>query len=399
MSPGAAKKNLKFYSKEFIPFAVPSLGDDDIQAVTDCLRSGWLATGPKVQEFEQKLAEYVGAPFAVSVNSATSGLHLALLACGVGPGDEVLTTPFTFVATANVILHVGATPVFIDIEEGSYNIDVSQIEQAITPKTKAIMPVHFTGLPVDLDPLYDLAKKYSLRVIEDAAHAIGATYKNRQIGSFGDIQVFSFHPCKNMTTGEGGAITTSDEDVAKKLRTLRFFGIDRDAWNRYGKSGSQHIDVVLPGYKCNMSDIQASLGLSQLKKLGAMNARRKHLVNRYFEHLAGWEELIVPSFPNYEHENSWHIFAPRLHPEKAPLSRDDFMAEMKELNIGTGLHYPALHLYSYYRETYGYKPGDFPNVEATANSIVSLPLFSHMTEMQQDYVINAMREIFNKNAR
>ncbi|WP_052046104.1 DegT/DnrJ/EryC1/StrS family aminotransferase [Candidatus Paracaedibacter symbiosus] len=381
---------------EYLPFVRTSISEQTIADVVECLRSGWIATGPKVQLLEQSLQDYLKAPHAQLVTSATAGLHLALLALDVGPGDEVITTPMTFVATLNVIALCGAKPVLIDVEPGTYNIDVKQIEAKITSQTKVIMPVHFAGLPVDLDPLYALAKKYNLRVIEDAAHAIGSEYKGKKIGSFGDIQVFSFHPAKNMTTGEGGCITSHDNTFADKIGRMRFHGIDRDAWNRYSKGGSQHFDVVLPGYKCNMSDLQASIGLDQLAQLDAGNQKRQTLVNRYYEQFQGWEEIILPQKPAYEHFNSWHIFAPLINTAKCGLSRDEFMAKMKEHNIGTGLHYPAVHSFSYYQEAYGYKIGDFPAAEHIGNHVTSLPLFPSMTQQDQNRVITAMQYIFNK---
>lgn len=382
--------------QEFLPFVRPSISEQTIADVVECLRSGWIATGPKVQLLEKKLADYLGSPHAQLVTSATAGLHLVLLALGVGPGDEVITTPMTFVATLNVIALCGAKPVLVDVEPGTYNIDVAKIEAKITPKTKAIMPVHFAGLSVDLDSLYAIAKKHNLRVVEDAAHAIGSEYKGKKIGSFGDIQVFSFHPCKNLTTAEGGCIVSRDDELVNKINRMRFHGIDRDAWNRYSKGGSQHFDVILPGYKCNMSDLQATIGLDQLAQLDAGNKKRQELVERYYDQLHGWEEVILPTRPVYDHFNSWHIFAPLIHTKACGLSRDDFMAKMKEYNIGTGLHYPAAHTFSYYQQTYDYKIGDFPVAEHIGNHVVSLPLFPSMTIEDQNRVISAMKYIFNK---
>lgn len=383
-------------NEDFLPFTVPFIDQDVIDSALSCLTSGWIATGPRVQQFEQDLATYLNAPHAISVNSATSGLYLALISCGIGNGDEVITTPMTFVSTVNSIIHAGATPVFVDVEPGTYNIDITKIEAAITPRTKAIMPVHFSGLSVDLDPLYEIAQRHNLRVIEDAAHAIGSTYKNRKIGSFGDIQVFSFHPCKNMTTAEGGAITVRDEEAAKQMKIMRFHGIDKDAWNRYGKSGSQAINVVAPGHKFNMSDLQAAIGIPQLKKLDALNARRQVLVKRYDAAFEGWDEITRPQDATYDNYNSFHIYAILVNEDKALRDRDTLMAQLKDFNIGTGLHYPAIHLFPYYRATYGFKPGDFPRAETIGNSILSLPLFPHMTEAQQDRVIHALQTLFKK---
>lgn len=398
MSQEARLIDMNTFSDEqdFLPFVRPCISEQTITDVVECLRSGWIATGPKVQILEERLRDYLGSPHAQLVTSATAGLHLVLLALGVGPGDEVITTPMTFVATLNVIALCGAKPVLVDVEPGTYNMNVAQIESKITSRTKVIMPVHFAGLPVDLDPLYTLAKKYNLRVIEDAAHAIGSSYKGKKIGSFGDIQVFSFHPCKNMTTAEGGCISSRDDGLANKINRMRFHGVDRDAWNRYSKGGSQHFDVILPGYKCNMSDLQATIGLDQLAQLDAGNKKRQTLVEQYYDQLQGWDEVVLPEKPTYDYFNSWHIFAPLINTRVCGVRRDDFMSKMKECNIGTGLHYPAAHIFSYYQHTYGYKLGDYPMAEYIGNHVVSLPLFPSMTMEEHSRVIMAMKYIFNK---
>ena len=395
MSRVVANEKTVLMEQEFLPFTTPTIGEDVLNEVRACLTSGWIATGPRVQQFEQDVKAYTKASNAIAVNSATSGLHLALVACGVQPGDEVITTPLTFVSTVNVIEHAGGRPVFVDIEPGTYNIDAEKIRQAITPRTKVIMPVHFAGLPVDLDPIYELARAHGIRVIEDAAHAIGASYKGRSIGSFGDIQVFSFHPCKNMTTGEGGVLTVQDDAMAARMRTLRFHGIDRDSWNRYGKNGSQTFDVIEAGFKYNMSDLQAAIGIPQLKQLDVMNQSRLRLVKRYQEALAGWQQVSLPQSPDYEYFHPWHIFT-ILITDDSPLNRDGFMEALKQKNIGTGLHYPVIHLYTYYRNKYRYRPGDFPIAENVASRIVSLPLFAHMTEAQQNRVLDAMTKVLNQ---
>ncbi len=381
--------------EKFLPFSSPSIDEDEINAVIDCMRSGWLATGSRVQSFEQQISDYLGGDTnAIAVTSATSGLHLALVAAGVRGGDEVITTPFTFVATANAITHAGATPVFVDIDPGTFNIDVNKIESVITARTKAIMPVHFAGLPVNLDKIYDLAKKHNLRVIEDAAHAIGSEYSGSKIGSFGDIQVFSFHPCKNMTTAEGGIITVHDKDTAQSLKALRFHGIAKDAWYRYTKEGSQQINIVSPGYKCNMSDLQASIGIVQLKKLDTMNMMRQTLANRYLDAFSNWSELTLPKDADANNQHSWHIFTVLINDKI--ISRDQFIESMKQYNIGTAHHYPAIHLFKYYSDTYGYKKHSFVNAESISDTIVSLPLFPKMTFKQQDYVIQSMASILKR---
>ncbi len=382
---------------EFLPFSRPSLSEEAIAEVVSCLRSGWITTGPRVQRFEEALKAYHGnAPFALALSSATAGLHLALAALRLVPGDEVITSPMTFAATLNTIVIAGGRPVLVDVAPDSYNIDVAAIEGAITERTRAIVPVHFAGVPVDLDPLYALAERHGLRVIEDAAHAIGTEYKGRIIGSFGDTQVFSFHPNKNITTGEGGAVITRDAGLAADVALARFHGMDREAWNRFGKSGSLHYEIVAPGFKYNMMDMQAALGLHQLPALEGFIARRTALAERYLARLSDWPQWRLPRPPAYAHKPAWHLFAPLLEPEAAGMDRDTFMAGMKARNIGTGIHYRAAHLYPYYRDRYGYRLGDFPHAEAVSERIVSLPLFPAMTDADQDRVIDAMSDLFAK---
>lgn len=382
--------------EDFLPFSRPSISEEAIDEVVACIRSGWITTGPRVKRFEEDLKAYCGAPFALCLSSATAGLHLVLTALKLKPGDEVITTPMTFAATLNTIVLAGGTPVLVDVGPGTYTMDVGKVDKAVTKRTRAIMPVHFAGLPVDLDPLYDVAKKHGLRVIEDAAHAIGTEYAGRRIGGFGDIQVFSFHPNKNMTTGEGGCVVTRDEDLAAEVALLRFHGMDREAWNRFGKSGSQHYEIIAPGYKYNMMDMQAALGIHQLKALDGFIDRRTGLAKRYRAALQGWPQLSLPGAPAYEHRHAWHLYTPLVDPA-AGMDRDAFMAALKVRNIGTGLHYRAVHLYPYYRATFGFKPGDFPNAERISDRIVSLPLFPSMTDADQDRVIAAMRDVFRKS--
>lgn len=379
---------------EFLPFSRPTLSEEAIAEVVSCLRSGWITTGPRVKRFEDDLKAYTASPFALALSSATAGLHLALAALRLEPGDEVITSPMTFAATLNTIVIAGGRPVLVDVEAGTYNIDVERIEQAITARTRAIVPVHFAGVPVDLDPLYALADKHGLRVIEDAAHAIGTEYKGRRIGSFGDTQVFSFHPNKNITTGEGGAVITRDERLAADIGLTRFHGMDREAWNRFGKQGSAHYEIIAPGFKYNMMDIQAALGIHQLPELTGFIERRTELAQRYLDRLADWPQWELPGAPPYAHLPAWHLFAPLINPDAAQMDRDRFIAEMKARNIGTAVHYRAAHLYPYYRDRYGYRLGDFPRAETISDRIVSLPLFPTMTDSDQDRVITAMADVF-----
>ena len=380
----------------FLPFSRPQISRDAIDEVVACLESGWITTGPRTRKFEEALQAYLDAPQVLALSSATAGLHLALLALGLEQGDEVITTPMTFAATLNTIVLAGATPVLVDVEPHSYNIDVAQIEGVITQRTRAIVPVHFAGLPVDLDPLYALAEKHGLRVIEDAAHAIGAEYKGRRIGGFGDTQVFSFHPNKNITTGEGGAVATRDADLASQIALLRFHGMDREAWDRFGKKGNQHYEIVLPGFKYNMMDIQAALGLHQLPMLDGFISRRTELASRYLELLCDWPQWTLPAAAPYAHRHAWHLFAPLIDPDQAGMDRDAFMSEMKANNIGTGLHYRAAHLYPYYRDRFGFHAGQFPNAELISDRIVSLPLFPGMSDDDQDRVVDAMAGLFGR---
>jgi dTDP-4-amino-4,6-dideoxygalactose transaminase len=380
----------------FLPFAKPTISEEAIAEVVATLRSGWITTGPKVQKFEAMLSEYHGGRRALCVSSATAGLQIALLALNLQEGDEVITTPLTFVATLNTIVLAGAKPVLVDIDPETLNINAGAIEAAITPKTRVIMPVHYAGLPCDMDVIYALAKKYNLRVVEDCAHAIGAEYKGKKLGSFGDIQVMSFHPNKNMTTGEGGAIITDDAGVIHTLERLRFHGIDRDAFNRFGKTGSQQYDVTMAGFKYNMMDIQAALGIHQLPELDGFTEKRTALAKRYIEILGGWSELSLPKSPNYEHKHAWHLLTPLINKNAANLDRDGLISAMKAENIGLGLHYQSTHTFSYYAKNYGWQPSDFPNALSVGERIFSLPLFPTMTIAEQDRVIKSLEKVLGK---
>ena len=379
----------------FLPFSKPTIDQKAIDEVVDCLKSGWITTGPRVAQFTDDLKAYFDAPYVLPLASATAGLQLALMGMELQPGDEVITTPLTFAATLNTIVLAGGKPVLVDVEPGTRNMDMNLVEHAITKKTRVILPVHFAGLPVDLDPLYALAEKHNLRVLEDAAHSIGTEYKGKRLGSFGDTQVFSFHPNKNMTTGEGGCVVTRDEKLADIVAKLRFHGIDRNSFNRFSKSGSQDYEIVMPGFKYNMMDIQAALGIHQLPALDGFIEKRTVLAHRYQEALSDWPQWSLPTTPHFAHKHAWHLYVPLLNEEVAGMNRDEFMQKMKDLNIGTGLHYRAAHLYPYYREAFGFKEGDFPHAEDAGNRIVSLPLFPLMTEQDHDRVLDVMYQIFH----
>ncbi len=378
--------------EKFLPLSRPTISKETVDEVMKVLESGWLATGPLTQRFESELSKYFGERKIACFTSATAGLHASLIAIGIKPGDEVITTPLTFVATANVIAMLGARPVFVDIEKDTFNIDVKKIEAACTEKTKAIMPVHYAGLPVDLDPLYEIVKRKNLRVIEDSAHAVGTSYKGRRIGTFGDIQVFSFHPIKNMTSGEGGCVVLDSESEMKTLGLQRFHGIDRSIWDRFSKNGSTYYDVVFPGFKSNMSDIQAAIGLHQLNEVEMMNERRRHLANRYRDAFADMgDKLTMQGIPQYDFVHSGHLFPICLIDSE---KRDDFMSFLKENSVGTTPYYTPLHLFSYYQKEFGYKKGDFPEAEYVGERIVCLPLYYSLQESEQDYIIDMVKKFF-----
>ena len=377
----------------FLPFSRPSIGEAEIAELVESLQSGWITTGPKVEKFSAMFAEYVGGKHAAALSSATAGLHLALLAHGVGPGDEVITTPLTFAATVNMIALVGATPVLADIDRRTLQVRVAEIEKKITKRTKAIIVVHYVGDAADLDPIMELARRHKLVVIEDAAHAAGTEYKGKRIGSFDTTSIFSFHPNKNITTGEGGMIITPSEEIFERVCLLRFHGMDRNAWKRFAKAGSPRYDIAMPGYKYNMMDIQAALGLHQLPRLDAFIDARTRLAMRYQEAFSGLDALILPTHTPYATRHSWHLYTPLVNLEALTIDRDRFMQELKERNIGVGLHYTAVHEFSYYRDHYGWKPASFPEAHFVSERIMSLPLFPMLTDRDQDDAIAAVRDV------
>lgn len=382
--------------EDFLPFAKPSVSEEAILDVADSIRSGWLAMGPKTIRFEENFAKYTGASYALSVNSATAGLHCALMALGIGPGDEVITTPMTFAATANAILFTGAKPVFADIDRRTLGIVPENIARAVTKATKAVIPVHFAGMPCDMDQIEAIAAAHGLAVVEDAAHALGASYKGRRIGAdrgARHLSVFSFHPTKNITTGEGGMICTEDQELAEKIMVLRQNGMSKGAWNRYAAKGSANYDIFFPGLKYTMMDIQAAIGNSQLAELESFNRRRAEIAAFYLRELAGVRGLILPQRAPWEHEHSWHIFTPFVDIDRLGFTRDEFMARMKERSIGTALHYQALHLFTCYHEVTGKGRGDLPEAEYVSDRIVSLPLFPAMTDGDARDAVAAIKEV------
>lgn len=364
---------------------------DAIEAVTRTLESAWIGTGPRVHELEAAFARYTEARHAIATASCTAALHLAMVSAGVGAGDEVITTPMTFCATANAVLHTGATPVFADCQRDTMNIDPAAVEAAITPRTKAILAVHFAGRPVDLDALSSIAKKHKLLLIEDAAHAIEAVYHGRKIGSVADVTCFSFYVTKNMTTGEGGMVTTNDAELARRVQTYALHGLSADAWSRFSDKGYKHYDVVFPGFKYNMTDLAASLGLTQLPKLGSWLDRRQAIWKLYDEAFASLP-VDLPAKPEPGTVHARHLYTLILRDE-APLRRDELMARMHALGIGTGVHYRALHTHAYYKERFGYREAQYPNAAYIGARTVSLPLSPKLTDSEAARVVDAVRTL------
>lgn len=380
--------------RDFLPFALPDIGEDEINEVLDSLRSGWLTTGPKTKRFEEDFAAFTGDfTEAIAVNSATAGLHLALEAVGIGPGDEVITTPYTFTATAEVVRYLGADPIFVDIDPVTFNIDPARIESAITPRTRAIIPVHFAGLSCDMQAILAIARKHGLKVIEDAAHALPATCNGRLIGSLeSDATVYSFYATKTITTGEGGMIVTCDKALAKRCRTMRLHGISRDAFDRYTSTKpAWHYEVVAPGCKYNMTDVAASLGIHQLKKARTFQERRESMAKRYDEAFQNLPLNLPPHAPA-DDIHAWHLYVIRL-AENIPVSRDRFIELMAEKGVGCSVHFIPLHLHPYWRDRYNLKPEDFPNALHAYERAVSLPLYTKMTNDDLHRVVSAVREI------
>jgi dTDP-4-amino-4,6-dideoxygalactose transaminase len=378
---------------QFVPFALPDIGEEEIAEVVDSLTSGWLTTGPKTKRFEQQFAEFLGQDVeAIAVNSATSGLHLALEALGIGPGDEVITTTHTFTATAEVVRYLGANPVFIDVNLATLNIDTTLIEAAITPRTKAIVPVHFGGLACDMQPILEIAQKYNLKVVEDAAHAIPTTYQGKLIGNLdSDATVYSFYATKTVATGEGGMLVTRHPEVAKRCRIMRLHGINRDAFDRYTSTKpSWHYEVVAPGFKYNMTDVAASLGIHQLKKAWSLQQKRAAIASRYDAELADLP-LHLPAKPTDKDTHSWHLYVIRLD-DSAKVSRNDFIEQLAAKGIGCSVHYIPLHLHPYWRDTYNLRSEDFPHADYAYRYIVSLPIYTKMTESDIERTIQATRE-------
>jgi dTDP-4-amino-4,6-dideoxygalactose transaminase len=385
---------------DFLLFGRPSIGEEEIAEMVDTLRSGWIGFGPKCLRFEEEFAGYVQADYALSVNSATAALHLALLASHVGPGDEVITTPLTFVATANVITHVGAVPVFVDVDPATQTIDPDLVERAITPRTKAVMPVHMAGWPCEMDAIGALAARHGLTVIEDAAHAAETWYRGSKVGSISRFTAFSFYATKNLTTGEGGMLTTDDATVIDRLRVLRLHGLDKDAWKRYTPGEFMPYQALEPGYKYNMTDMQASLGLHQLARLESSLKVRERIWAMYDEAFAEVPGVRTrPPLETLGSRHARHLYAIELDLDALACDRARFMSALSAENIGTGVHFVPVHLHEYYRNTYGTRRGDHPHAERIGDRTLSLPLSAAMSEADARDVIAAVAKVARRYVR
>jgi dTDP-4-amino-4,6-dideoxygalactose transaminase len=382
---------------EFLAFAPPLIGEEEIAEVVDTLRSGWITTGPKTARFEQEFARYLGAPGALALNSCTAGLHTALQTIGVGEGDEVITSPLTFAATANVIEHVRARPVFVDVEPETLQMDPAGLESAVNSRTRAIIPVHFAGHPADLDAIGAVAVRHRLTVIEDSAHALPARYRGRLIGSGDNPVAFSFYATKNLTTGEGGMLT-GDPAFLERARVISLHGMSHDGWNRYAEGGQWFYEVKLPGFKYNMTDIQAALGLWQLKKLESHQQRRRAVVAAY---QAAFDENDAFELPveRADVEHAWHLYVLRLRPGVLAIGRDRFIEELTRRRIGSSVHFIPVHLHPFYRDTYGYVPEDFPVAFSNYQRMLSLPLHPGLSDTDVTDVIGAVVDIAREYRR
>jgi dTDP-4-amino-4,6-dideoxygalactose transaminase len=375
----------------YLPFAPPFLGEEEIAEVLDTLRSPWITTGPKTQRFEQEFAAYVGAPAALALNSCTAALHTALVSLGVGPGDEVITSTLTFAATVNVVEHVGARPVLVDVTPETLNLNPHAVAAAITPRTRAIIPVHYAGQPADLHPIRVLARAHNLWVVEDAAHALPADYRGQRIGAAGAVAAFSFYATKNITTAEGGMLT-GDPELIDRARVISLHGMNRDAWKRYTKGGSWRYEVLMPGFKYNMTDIQAALGLQQLRKLEQFHSRRIAVAAQYTEAFSHDDALEVPVWQQ-DVGHAWHLYVLRLRPEALRIGRDLFIDELVERNIGVSVHFIPVHLHPYYRDRYGFEPQQFPVALGAYERMLSLPLHPRLTDRDVTDVIEAVLDV------
>lgn len=382
-----------FIRDDFLVYGSPLIGDPEIDEVVAVLRSGWLGTGPRVAQFEEAFREYSGAKHALALNSCTAALHVAMLACGIGPGDEVITTPLTFAATANAIVHTGATPVFADCDRHTMNIDPTEVKKKITTRTKAILPVHFAGRPCDMDSLTKIALEGGILLVEDCAHAIETIYEGRHVGTFGAAGCFSFYVTKNVVTGEGGMLVTDSDELAAKAKVLSLHGMTRDAWKRFADTGYRHYAVVEAGFKYNMMDLQAALGIHQLARIEKTHARRNDIWSRYAEAFAGLPcRLPLPADPGTTH--ACHLYTLILDLDRLNISRDEVLESLRKRNIGVGVHYVALHTQPFYHRLLGHGPGSFPNAEYISDRTFSIPLSAKLSDEDVEDVIRAVLSVF-----
>lgn len=381
---------------EFLPFFKPQIGDAEISEVVETLKSGWLTTGPRTKRFEEEFADFVGAKYAIAVNSATAALHLGLDAVGVQAGDEVLVPTYTFAATAEVVLYFGATPVLVDCAPGEFNLDLEQLESLITRRTRAIIPVDIAGEAPDMDLLMEIAARHNLKVVEDAAHSIPAKYKGRWVGTLADLTAFSFYANKNITTGEGGMLTTDNEEYADRARIMSLHGISKDAWKRYSSTGSWYYEILQPGFKYNMTDIAAALGLHQLGRCFEMQQRREAIVEQYDAAFGTMPELEIPPRSPYS-QSAWHLYLLRLNLDALKIDRNDFLDQLKAANIGFSVHYIPLHMHPYYREKFDYRPDSFPVAALNYRRVITLPLYPAMSDQDVRDVIEGVQGIVDEN--
>jgi len=379
---------------QYLVFGSPSIGEEEISEVCQSMRSGWVGTGPKVKKFEEMFKKFKNCRYAIGVSSCTAALHLSLLVLEIKPGHEVITTPLTFASTAHSIVHVGARPVFADVKLETMNIDPVAVEKKINRKTKAIIPVHLSGRPCEMDALIELANRFHLHVIEDAAHAIESSYKGKPIGTMGDLGCFSFYVTKNITTVEGGMVVTDQDEFANRIKSLALHGLTEDAWQRYSDEGFKHYQVVCAGFKYNMTDIQAAIGIHQLEKIETKAQRRKEIWEIYNQSF-GELPLILPSPTPPDQRHAYHLYTPLLDLDRVRCTRDEFLQALHKENIGAGIHYIALHLHPFYRKTYGYHSGDFPNAEFISNRTFSLPLSAKLADQDVEDVIHSVKKILN----
>jgi perosamine synthetase len=381
-----------------VPFHRAMVGEEEVEAVANVIRSGWLTMGPRTIEFEEQFGRYIGAEYCIAVNSCTAALHLALDAIGLQPGDEVLVPTNTFTATGETVAYMGAKPALVDIDPRTLNLDVLDAKRRLTPRTKAIIPVHLSGQPCDMDEIHAFAEQYGLHVVEDAAHALPASYQGKNVGAISEITTFSFYATKTLTTGEGGMIATNDMNFADRMRIMRLHGIGRDAWKRYSKAGSWRYAVLDAGFKYNLTDMASALGLVQLKRCDQMALQRSIIAARYHEAFSFQEALETPTVKT-DRQSAWHLYVLRLNLEKLSIGRDEFIEELRKFGIEASVHFIPLHLHPYYQKKYGYKHGDFVVAEREYERYLSLPIFPGMTDAEIEAVISSVLAVVRMNLR